>query len=285
MAIVCGTDSCQRDGLALEVAGLLAKHMKLPLHLVHGLHDPGADPASALESARALARRSTAGLDGDLHLHVTPSPLAESLVQIADRVEATVIVVSVPERPTRAWCARAVDEILVPALVPLLFVRESDVFEGWANGVRPLRVVLDADFTAASRRASRWVERLAKLGPCEMVAVHQYETLRAPMVRQAVGGGHALVAEATVRASVERELRTRIGHLEGDLQLRTRLVPRRARSDEQLAECAIDEGADLVVLGHDVARRGDEGLVPELYRLLHSTDCSLLCVPSYVVER
>jgi len=276
MTIVCGTDSDPRAALALDVAAVLARVMKVSLHLVH---DPRVDPALALETARDLAQRARRHFEGDVHLHVTPGPFAESLVRIAERVEAAQIVIAVPEQGTHAWCARTVREIILRSPAPLLLVRERLLFHGWASRTRPLVVALDADFSAASRRASSWVEKLARLGPCELVAVHKYETLGGQLQHAAAGRG--LAGVATARASVERELRSSLGHLEGELSLRTRLVPRRARHEVQLAECAIEEGADLVVLGVDIGKRSDEdGLVAELYNLLLSTSCSLLYVPS-----
>jgi nucleotide-binding universal stress UspA family protein len=237
------------------------------------------DPVLALESARGLAQRARRHFEGDVHLHVTPGPFAESLVRIARRVEATQIVIALPEQGTHTWCEQTVREIIVRSPAPLLMVRERLLFHGWASRTRPLVVALDADFSAASRRASRWVEKLAKLGPCELVAVHEYETLSGSL--QQAEAARGLAGVATARASVERELRSCLAHLERELQLRTRLVPRRARHEVQLAECAIEEGADLVVLGIDAAKRSDEdGLVSELYTLLLSTDCSLLYVPS-----
>jgi nucleotide-binding universal stress UspA family protein len=161
-----------------------------------------------------------------------------------------------------------------------VFARELAAFAGWAQGTRPLCALVDIDFSPAAERAVHWVERLAMVGPCELVAAHQYMSSRAAGA-SAAAGLQTYASEGRVRASLERELRAFVGPLQGDLVLRSRLEPARQPHADALANMALDERADLLAFAVDVhdsrARRLATRMVGEA---LSRASCCVLCVPA-----
>jgi nucleotide-binding universal stress UspA family protein len=271
MCIVCSLDPLEHAALGVRVAALLAGRDGTRLHLVHG-----ASPRSVKEGLDACTAYA-AQCSSAVRLHMTAEQGLGALAEVAERVDASTVVLTVPASLTHGWCNEVVGKLLARSMRPVLLARELLPFEGWAKGVRPLCAVMDADFDLATRRGAQWVEQLALRGPCELVAVHHYESIQAADARCGLAANSPV--EATASTSLERELTSSLGLLRGDLSLRVRPVPVSARGRASIAHRAVEEGADLLVLPVELRAGRSQAFAGSLLQALREVRCSVLCMP------
>lgn len=226
------------------------------------------EPGAALAAASWLAERLALPLR-PVHIpNLTPA-----VAEAAEQAGAELIVVPAPKEPSSHWCS-AMLSLLVAARRPVLIARESTAFEGWAKGVRPLSAIADFDFTPSASRVVHWVERLALVGPVELVLVHEYESARA--VRSEGAGLQSSPHESTIRASLEREVSARMGALQGDLALRVRVEAAGGPRGRTIGDRACEEMTDLIAIAVDVRHLRARGLLRDA---LVGNTCCVLCVP------
>jgi nucleotide-binding universal stress UspA family protein len=289
MSIVCGTDFSDASARAVAVAARLAERMQQPLHVVHAVElgqDQLLQPAYAavMSSVTNLLQEQADGARAQglsVDTHVRPAPADQALFEIAEQAKARLIVVGAAShsRSKRELGSRA-DRIARQARVPVLVTRDEKPFEAWLRGERKLRVVLCADFSLSAEAAARWLDDFARIGPCEVTLVHLYWP---PLQFQRLGLSGVrsfLDADADVTKTLTRDFSERMAGLSNIDDLKYRLEPNLGRLDARLAMLAVEENADLIVVGshgRSATERLWEGSVCRgVLRMGHS---SVVCVP------
>lgn len=288
MSIVVGSDFSETSNQALSAAAELARRLELPLHLVHGVElghgEPFDDPSVPTTSwigrmlerqADRLRREGTT-----VETHVRSLPAEEALFEVAQQVDARLIVVAASQHGERRALGSRADRIAARSHVPVLAVRNPKPFEAWARGERPLRVVLGADLSLSSEAAMRWLNELTRLGPCEVVLVHLYWPPQ-QFQRLGLGGVRSLVdADADVTRALRQEFAARLAQFSGLAHVDFRLEPNLGRYDARLTSIALELDADLIVVGahgRSASERVWEGSVSR--GVLRMAVSSVACVP------
>jgi nucleotide-binding universal stress UspA family protein len=292
MSIVVGTDFSEASARAVTAATLLAQRSRSALHIVHAI-ELGED--QFLEEPRAAFTRwvsevlnrqaeslRRSGLSVDIH--VRSAPVDQALLEVAQQASARLIVVAASQRGAKQALGSRADRVAARAHVPVLAVRDSKPFEAWASGERPLRVLVGADFSRTSDAALGWLNELSQTGPCEVVLVHLYWP---PLQFQRLGLSGArsfLDPDVDVTRTLTREFSERVAPLSGLTNVKYRLEPNLGRLDARLSSIALEEGADLIVIGshgRNAAGRLWEGSVSR--GLLRDAHGSVACVPAPAV--
>jgi nucleotide-binding universal stress UspA family protein len=288
MSIIVGTDFSETSARAVAAAARLARRMSLPLHIVHALelgHDQFfAEPRAAFTTwVTELLNRQADGLRHEglsVDIHVRSKPADEALLDVARQADARLIVVAASQRGDKQDLGSRADRVAAQSHVPVLVVRDPKPFEAWTRGERPLRVVLGADLSLSAEAAMRWLDELTRLGPCEVVLVHLYWP---PLQFQRLGlsGVRSFIdPDVDVTRTLRHEFSQRLAGYGGLANVKYRLEPNLGRFDVRVASLALEENADLVVVGshgRNAAARLWEGSVARgVLRLAHS---SVACVP------
>lgn len=297
MSIVCGTDFSDDSSRAELAAAHMAVRLGQTLHLVHAV-DVGAgerfdEPRRALVTwaTRHLARAADRlrALGCQVEVHVDPGPPDDVLLAVAERVEASLLVVAALSRRRARGdeMGSHSDRIARRGDLPVLVVRDPAPFEAWSEE-RPLRVLLAADFTVSSEGAIDWVAELRRSRPCQVIAAHIYWP-PGEYRRLGLRGARSYVEpDPEVTRALERDLRARL-----DARLRAsdpgadqswlslRIEPHLGRTSDLLVHIALDERADLVVVG--AHRRSGlarlwEGSVSRA--VMHDGRLSVACIPA-----
>jgi nucleotide-binding universal stress UspA family protein len=181
MTIVCGTDFSDNAAQAARAAASIARCLNDRLELVHVLSDPAVAGIPALGMFYAplqeLLAEQARKLAGEFAILVNPSvlegPADERLVQFARDANARLIVVSsLGSRKQEHWRVGSVAErVLQRSGTPVLVVRQAASIEQWAEGKRPLRILLGVDLGQSARAALHWVEALRQIRPCDVRVV------------------------------------------------------------------------------------------------------------------
>lgn len=288
MSIVVGSDFSEASNHALAAAAQLARRMKLPLHLVHavevGQEQAFGEPPAAhakwvadmLHHQAEPLRRADLSVDS----HVRNAPTDEALFEVAQQVDARLIVVAASQRGERRSLGSRAERIAARSHVPVLAVRDAKPFEAWIRGERPLRVVLAADLSLSAEGAMRWLNELTHIGPCEIVLVHLYWPPQ-QFQRLGLSGVRSLIdADSDVTRTLRHDFGTRLATLPGLQNIKFRLEPNLGRFDARIAAIALEHDADLVVVGahgKGVTERIWEGSVSR--GVLRMAASSVACVP------
>jgi nucleotide-binding universal stress UspA family protein len=287
MSILCGIDFSEPSRRAADVAAGIAAHLGLPLHLVHAMAEwPAgvyADEKAGFLTAtqRALERESEKlRRDGiDVRLHIALEPPQASLIRLAAELGAELLVFGATGmgRVRGQAVGSTADRLAQQSQVPALVVRSPEPFEQWLDGKRPLRVAVGLDFDIASDHAWRWARELARIGPVELVGVHVYWPPH-EFSRLGLSGRSFIGADPEVDRVLRGELEGRF-HAGGP-SARLRAEPAIGRTSDHLLGIALEEGADLVVVGShrrsSVARLW-EGSTSR--GVLHDARGAVACVP------
>ncbi|HET8932708.1 MAG TPA: universal stress protein [Polyangiales bacterium] len=285
MAIVCGTDLSAAAIDAASAAACLAVRKGVPLYLVHAL-----DPALAAQ--RDLAERA----DRQLHeqaeqlrklgpeVHVTiraGSPDAV-LIQSAHDFRAALVVVGAEGQQLASGRRIGVhsERVAQRCGVPVLVVRDAAPFMAWSPAherERPLKIVLGAEPSFSTECAARQLIDLCALGPCAVTAARLFWP---PTEFQRLGFSGAR-SYVDIDPRVTQVLAAEVRHLLPPSEYKLRVEPHLGNLGERLAAIAVDEKADLIVVGsHDrnMVERIWEGSTS--HATLHNSHTSVLCVPT-----
>jgi nucleotide-binding universal stress UspA family protein len=247
-AVICGTDFSPAAGHAADGAAALARAMKAPLGVAHASAipvDPGATAALEAEVAR-LRRQGT-----EVHEIWRVGRPAEELVKLASPESCRLLVVGPrglggsKSYGFGSTSGRSAERARVPTLV----VRDAAPFAAWANGERPLRLLVAYDFSASGDAALGWVRELCQAGQCVVTigSVEWPPVGRAQMVVSrrsdpAAGG-------SDLRSTLQQELKSRVGRLLRSAAFKICVEVNGGPAAVWLMEMARREQADLVVLG------------------------------------
>jgi nucleotide-binding universal stress UspA family protein len=290
MSVLCGTDFSEGTDHAVGVAAMLAGRWNEPLRLVHALDLPLAadwDEELRTRARDAAARRlhaqaERAAKQGKTAVEesLDEGPADEVLVATGAASNASLIVLGAlgrrPEAPSRI--GGTAQRVAATAKCPVLVVRAAPRFEAWLRGERPLKIVVGDDLTSVSAPALRWVADLRRLGPCEIVVCHVF-SLIAEKSRLGVGGSlYARVPE--LEQANLAALRRHAGPSVGDEGVRYRVEGTLGRTAEPLLGIAVEEAADLVVVGtaqRSALGRAWHGWTTQI--VLNDAHSSVACVP------
>ena len=223
MTIVCGTDFSENAAQAARAAASIARCLNEALELVHVIADPAAAGIPALgifyaplqELLTAQADKLAREFSITVHPIVLEGPADERLVDFARKARGRLIVVSsLGARKQDYWRLGSVAErVLQCSDTPVLVVREATSIEQWAEGKRPLRVLLGVDLGQSALAALRWVEALRQIRPCD-VHVVQVAWPMGEHARFGVRGPIELEGlRPELRGLLERDLRAWVGNV------------------------------------------------------------------------
>jgi nucleotide-binding universal stress UspA family protein len=287
--ILCGTDFSEGATHAANAAAALARRFNAPLLLVHSVDERGEFPenlhARFIEERRPKLAAEAARVRG-LGISVEEKVLGglprDGIAQCAASAKARMVIVASSGTGTVGrWMLGSVAERTAESSpAPTLVVRSSAPFEAWARGERALKVFIGVDFTASADAALRWVAALRRFGPCEVVAAYA-DWPPEERARMGLAQPSPLVGNApTVQQILERDLRDKAAGILGDENVRIRVCGAWGRADATLVELAIEEQADLIVIGthqwHGMSRLR-HGSVSRA--ILHHAPMSVACVP------
>ena len=284
MAIVCGTDLSAAAIDAARAAACLAVRKHFPLYLVHAL-----DPALAAQ--RDFAERAERQLHEqaeqlrklgpEVHVTIRAGSPDAVLVQSAHDFHAELVVVGA-EGQQRASGRRIgvhSERVAQRCGVPVLVVRDAAPFLAWSPAnerERPLKIVLGAEPSFSTECAARQLTSLCALGPCSVTAVRLFWP---PSEFQRLGFSGAR-SYIDIDPRVTQVLAAEVRDLLPPSEYKLRVEPHLGNLGERLAAIAVDEKADLIVVGsHDrnMVERIWEGSTS--HATLHNAHTSVLCVP------
>lgn len=292
MTIVCGIDFSERATQAAQAAGAIARRFDVPLVLVHVLDERGALLAgrgaqdTLFDPQRAKLQCQADQLRADLGIEVEPilrlGAPDQQLVEAARAASARLLVVSAQgaETPRRWLLGSVAERVAQSSPVPVLAVRDGARLEGWARGDTPLRVMVGVEPVQASKAALHWAATPRALGGCELFIAqiawppkeHSRLGIPAPMPLD------HLVPE--VHEALERDLRSWVGALPGEGEIRFVVSPGWGRVDAHLVDLADEARADLRVVGmHRRSGLARTWLGSVSRGVLHHASTNVVCVP------
>jgi nucleotide-binding universal stress UspA family protein len=296
VCITCGTDFSEGATDAVEVAANMARALREPLHVVHAANSKVRQnlPREIQESISIYAQEQLRNEVDRLRPMKIP-------VQTAFRVgEAeTVILAEAAEEHARLLViggtkgrgsgrelsSRVFEQVAEAASIPALVVRDAASLLRWLRGERRLRILVGANFAAASRAALRWVDWLREIGPCDVIvavlepgpASPTTAEVYPPTLADDIVSENLKVHERFFRQLVQTHL--------GRAHVRVRFEYDLGRSDAHLIQLATYERADLLVFGtdpHGGPRRFDSH--PVSRGLLRYAPFNIACVPGQPME-
>ncbi len=288
MSILCGIDFSEASWRAAGVAVGIAARRGLPVHLVHAMADwptgvYADEKAGLLTTTRRALEREAAKLQGkgaEVHIHVELEPPQTSLIRVASELGAALLVFGATgmSQVGHQAVGRTADRLAQQSRVPALVVRSAEPFEQWMTQGRPLRIVVGLDFNMASDAAWQWARDLGRVGPVELIGVHVYSPPH-ELSRLGLGGMRSYIgADPEVDRVLHREMEDRF-HADG-IGVKLRVEPGIGRPSDHLLGIALEERADLVVVGShrrsSVARLW-EGSTSR--RVLQDGRGAVVCVP------
>jgi nucleotide-binding universal stress UspA family protein len=298
MTIVCGTDLSRAAAAAEAAAAALAVRRRASdLWLVHVFDpDSSSGQTGTIEELREQAgvslERRAAALARATGAHILPlvidsagkpSPraVAQALSRFAESKAAELLVVASQgyERLPLFRVGGTAERLAQLTPLPLLVVREADAFEAWANGKRPLRILLGVDRTESSEPAVEWVKRLRSFGPCDVTVGHVYRVAEAAHRYGFADLLSIVQVDPELEAFIARDVARLVGELPGEGQVRYRVKLGLGRTGDHLLDLAETERADLVCVG--THQKGGLSRMASVSGVaLHFGHMSVACIPA-----
>jgi nucleotide-binding universal stress UspA family protein len=299
MRIICATDFSEPSQEAARVASRLARRLGDELLLVHAWTSPFvlyrevvSDPMRVEQRLVEKATQELETLAGTLRAQggrvetrvLHSSDPAEAITALARELDARLVVFGAHSRraAARLFIGSAAERAMLLSERPVLIVHPgAGGLEEWADGKRPLRVVMGLDRSPASVAALAWVRDLRALGPCDVTFVHAFWPIE-QYARLGVHGAVDLAAcdDETMRV-LSRELRPMFADLPGTGTVELRLRAVWGSPAEPILDEAKAARADLLILGTNrkgaLARLWAGATVQPTVRL---AELPVLCVPA-----
>lgn len=284
MAIVCGTDLSAAAIDAASAAACLAARKRLPLYLVHAL-DPAlaAQPDLAERAERQLHEQAgqLRKQGAEVHITIRAGTPDVVLVQSAHDFQAALVVVGAEGQQLASGRRIGLhsERVAQRCGVPVLVVRDAAPFVAWSSvdeRERPLKIVLGAEPSFSTECAARQLIDLCAIGPCAVTAVRLFWP---PSEFQRLGFSGAR-SYIDIDPRVTQVLAAEVRELLPPSDYKLRVEPHLGNLGERLAAIAVDEKADLIVVGsheRNVVERIWEGSTS--HATLHNAHTSVLCVP------
>lgn len=289
--IACGTDFSEGATDAVEIAANLAKKLNEPLLVVHAANSKVREnlPPQVQESISDYAQEQLRNEMDRLSPMRIPVQTAfrvgeAEAVTLAEATEghARLLVVGGTKRGASGLelSSRVFEQVSEASPIPALVVRDATPLLRWMRGERRLRVLVGANFSAASQAALRWVKWLREIEPCDViVAVLEPEPAAPPVAGVYPPALADNIAVESLKAQ-ERFFRQLVHAHLGRAHVRVRFEYDLGRSDAHLIQLATGERADLLVFGTDAQvgpHRFDSH--PVSRGLLRYAPFNIACIP------
>jgi len=288
MPLVCGTDLSENSLEAIASAVAIAtRRGDTEMVLVNVLDSATIADDDArdklVESARrrldADAARFSAGSSMTIRTEVLLGPAVPTLLAFAETEGCEMLVVS-SKGYTNSPIYRlggTAERLAQSSQIPILIIRDSAPFVGWARGERPLRVMAGVDESASCEPAIRFVKALRKVGPSDIVIGHVYYADEAAQ-RYGIKVSSLVDPNPEIERLLIRDLERRFGHVGGEGELIVRPMRGLGRIGDHLLELADTEKVDLIVIG--ARHKGGLGRLSSVSAVvLHDARQSVLCIP------
>lgn len=296
MAIICATNLSAEAVHAATVAATVAERLGEPLLLL-GVDDevPDADAPDALSAAEGglaeeVVRLRT--LTGTVEPRMQRGASVETLLGDEECRDARLVVVAADGWRTSPWRKTSLAERLARhGCAPVLAVRQDTALLDWARGRRRLLVTVGVDpRSVTSDAALTFLRELRRVGGCDVLATF----VCSPMEERARLGVHTPVhverlepwarhmegLDPLVERVLQREVRERVGDLEGEGCVEVVLEPGYGRPADHLLHVAHARAAELTVVGMHLRggmQRLWHGSVSE--GVLRHSERSVACIP------
>ena len=280
MSILCATDFSPCAQGAADVAALLAKKLKLPLHLVHCGIDyivMGDLPLIVPDDRHDIEKLHTEAerLRG-FGAEVTEdfrhgSAISELLVAAKEQPTELIVLGFAGRSAGRSLLGSIAESVAESAPFPTLVVRQPDVLISWLRDEAVLDLLLGLDLAASSDAAIAWVGRLAKVGRIQAGAAH-------------VGSARDKTTSPDEHIAHEQDVWDKMHAALPDLPLTVHAPEVSGHPTEHFLDLVKDNGAGLVVVGSR-QRHGLKRLKSTSFsrRVLACAGTNVLCVPAQAV--
>jgi nucleotide-binding universal stress UspA family protein len=292
--VVCATDFSVHATQAATAAAAIAKRLRVPLLLVHVL-DCTSFPneiKKVLVELRQSGRRRLVSeaarlrkFGADVATELLEGQPETELVRVTQRPKSRMLVMASLGQIaiSRMLVGSVAERTAESSPIPTLVIRDEKPFVEWAEGKRPLKIFLAADFTASSEAAMSWVKELRRIGPCRLIAGY----IDWPPEAGSRLGVHCPPPfphnPPEVQHVLDRDLREKIKQVLGDTTAQVRVEPGWGAPEFNLIEMAHQERADLFVVGTHQRHGLSRLFHPSISRaVLHHAPMSVACVPSRV---
>ncbi len=285
MSIICATDFSEEAIAAATAAGALARRLNQQLWLVHVLPTSAArafgDPLFKLAEATLDGERQRLEATGaKVGTALLSGKIEQAIVQFATGKDAKLILVGNARDSRSSWTGgHAVERLSLSSPIPLLALHSAEALEGWANGRRPLKVMLGIDRTESSQVSRDWLYRLAETGPLEVEAVHvfwppaEYDRLGLPQPTTFDE------VQPELQRILHREMTAVVGQPPPGVTLKVRVEVGFGRVADHLVDFATRDQVDVLVLGTH-HRRAVGKLWSVSHHALRLAPMGVACVPS-----
>ena len=279
--LLLATDFSTRSDRALRRAALIADKSGAAITLLHVIDDDQPKylidrhhqaAAMLLEDAVKTIRQFDR-VEADMN--IMTGDVASSIVQVAEEIDAAMIVVGPYRRKLKnIFIGTTAERTIERSDRPVLMAN------GMPSGVYE-RTFLALDLDDASRSAVRAARALGVIEGTVVTAMHAFEAPAAGMMRRAMEVPDAIDHYV---AGEEAQARPKVEEFLAELDVRPELLllrPIEAVPAQSILACAEAENAELVVVGTN-RRRGAERLLLRSVatEILRQADCDVLVVPA-----
>ncbi len=287
MKIIFGTDFSNQAELAIRVAASLAAHTDSPLTLVHAMELGPIEPhldwlRSRLQKKLGYeaAKVRRAGVDV-AEILILGSPDAE-LVATAKRTKADLVVVASARKNAllQRLAGSVAERTAQNATVPTLVVREHESLLAWTRGERSLHISIGYDFSASADAALRFAATLLKISPCR-ITVTYVSWPSNKTIRFGIGGDTSRPGNTPdVDKLLERDLKEKCDAVFGSEPVEIRVIPTGTREHAKLIDAAINDHADVIIVGTNQRTGLDRFWLGSVSRaILRHAPMNVICVP------
>ena len=279
--LLLATDFSTRSDRALRRAALIADKSGAAITLLHVIDDDQPKylierhhqaAAMLLEDAVKTIRQFDR-VEADMN--IMTGDVASSIVQVAEEIDAAMIVVGPYRRKLKnIFIGTTAERTIERSDRPVLMAN------GMPSGVYE-RTFLALDLDDASRSAVRAARALGVIEGTVVTAMHAFDAPAAGMMRRAMEVPDAIDHYV---AGEEAQARPKVEEFLAELDVRPELLllrPIEAVPAQSILACAEAENAELVVVGAN-RRRGAERLLLRSVatEILRQADCDVLVVPA-----
>jgi len=279
--LLLATDFSTRSDRALRRAALIADKAGAAITLLHVIDDDQPKylidrhhqaAAMLLEDAVKTIRQFDR-VEADMN--IMTGDVASSIVQVAEEIDAAMIVVGPYRRKLKnIFIGTTAERTIERSDRPVLMAN------GMPSGVYE-RTFLALDLDDASRSAVRAARALGVIEGTVVTAMHAFDAPAAGMMRRAMEVPDAIDHYV---AGEEAQARPKVEEFLAELDVRPELLllrPIEAVPAQSILACAEAENAELVVVGTN-RRRGAERLLLRSVatEILRQADCDVLVVPA-----
>ncbi|MFC7500032.1 universal stress protein [Enterovirga sp. GCM10030262] len=279
--LLLATDFSTRSDRALRRAALIADKSGAAITLLHVIDDDQPKylierhhqaAAMLLEDAVKTIRQFDR-VEADMN--IMTGDVASSIVQVAEEIDAAMIVVGPYRRKLKnIFIGTTAERTIERSDRPVLMAN------GMPSGVYE-RTFLALDLDDASRSAVRAARALGVIEGTVVTAMHAFDAPAAGMMKRAMEVPDAIDHYV---AGEEAQARPKVEEFLAELDIRPELLllrPIEAVPAQSILACAEAENAELVVVGTN-RRRGAERLLLRSVatEILRQADCDVLVVPA-----